>query len=139
MLDFKLLYQSIDDKNLSHELNIPTDICLSVNDKKIHCHRIVLCCRSTYFRSLLGQSWNQKYGIRSDYHLDNVDYKALKLVVEFLYTDDVNVNWKYAVDVLELADKFCIERLKFICEDAIAQAVNDDNVVELLSISYRYT
>ena len=48
-------------------------------------------------------------------------------VLEYLYTDHVNIGLADAMELFEAADLFCIPRLKTMCEKRMLQSITVDN------------
>jgi len=65
--------------------NIHTDVQFIFNDKIISAHRNILCCRSTYFRSLLLNDFIEKNQIKP-IELTDIDYETFLEILYFIYT-----------------------------------------------------
>jgi hypothetical protein len=62
-----------------------TDIQFIFNDKLISAHRNILCCRSTYFRSLLLNDFIEKTQTKP-LELTDIDYETFLEILYFIYT-----------------------------------------------------
>jgi hypothetical protein len=62
-----------------------TDVQFIFNDKIVHAHRNILCCRSTYFRSLLLTGFIEK--TQTDpIQLTDIEYETFLEMLYFIYT-----------------------------------------------------
>ncbi len=59
-------------------------------------------------------------------------------MISFIYTDKVNNLNKFAFKLLPLSVEYGLERLKSLCEIAIAYKVNEDNVIDLYQMAVKY-
>eukprot|EP01121_Diplochlamys_sp_Union-15-3_P014158 TRINITY_DN4482_c0_g1_i5.p1 TRINITY_DN4482_c0_g1~~TRINITY_DN4482_c0_g1_i5.p1 ORF type:complete len:415 (-),score=60.16 TRINITY_DN4482_c0_g1_i5:105-1349(-) len=101
--DLKKLYLSTQSE-MSHSSATPTDVTLVIDGKPLRCHKIILSTRCSYFDALFkhwqsgeSDSANTK---KSELIIQGFDYDVVNLVVEYLYTDTVQLNWNNAIDVL---------------------------------------
>jgi len=65
--------------------NINTDVQFIFNEKIINTHRNILCCRSTYFRSLLLNDFIEKSQTKP-IELTDIDYETFLEILYFIYT-----------------------------------------------------
>jgi len=56
-----------------------------------------------------------------------MNYSTFLEIIKYLYTDTANVNLETAIELFEAADKFCIERLRLICEETISNSITVQN------------
>jgi hypothetical protein len=52
-------------------------------------------------------------------------------LLEFIYTDKINLSEELALDLLELADKYSFEELKVICEKFLSANITTSNLFTL--------
>jgi len=102
------------------------------NDNVIHAHKIILCQRSIYFRSALFSGMKEsKSGVM---FIKDIDFAVLCKVIEFVYTDTVDFTAEERSDsdgILELlkaSDRFNLPRLKFLCEEHLANFLSSNLV-----------
>lgn len=91
-------------------------------DIRIPCHRAVLIARSDYFETMLDHPTVEK--MNNEVILDDIDSKLLKEVIRFIYTDQVPSIAQYSYDLLVLADRFNLPRLKMLCEDHLGSKLS---------------
>merc|ERR1739844_885387 len=77
--------------------------------------------------------------ISKEVEINDIKQKAFREFLRFLYTD---IAPKYAEDstmeLLALADKYCVDDLKKICEEAITSNLNGDNVIDALILAEKH-
>ena len=66
--------------------------------------------------------------------IPNIDPPVFLSILEFLYTDQIpsNMTTDTAVELLIMAERYLLYRLKALCEDAIRKSVDCVNVVSIL-------
>ncbi|CAF0740436.1 unnamed protein product [Rotaria sp. Silwood1] len=84
-LNYKSLSQSMMKLYKQAINSINTDVQFIFNDKIITAHRNILCCRSTYFRSLLLNDFIEKSQIKP-IELTDIDYETFSEILYFIYT-----------------------------------------------------
>lgn len=60
---------------------------------------------------------------------------VFKAFLEYLYTDSTSMNDEIAADLLILANKYIVQRLKAICEEYLARKLKVKNIVEMINLS----
>lgn len=60
------------------------------------------------------------------------------LLLEYIYTDEVNLNTTTALDLLKASDEYLIPRLKHICELFLIQHINELDIVPLINLSEKH-
>ena len=124
------------------------------NEQSLSCHKCILIARCEYFRNMFLGSWmeSSQSVIRLPCDLD-----LMQILVDYLYTDDIQMEFIHAhsntsgsiksknereVEVLFnlfiLSDQFLLERLKKVCEFKLANLVNLKNSVEIFEFSHQY-
>ena len=99
------------------------------NHVKFFAHR-VLMGRCAYFKALFANGMLERDQLTIS--LPNVDIYVFGILVEFIYTDQAVVSPAEAFPVLEAADRFGIDRLRTICEQAILASITPENACEIL-------
>mmetsp|Transcript_18781 Transcript_18781/g.71073 ORF Transcript_18781/g.71073 Transcript_18781/m.71073 type:complete len:526 (-) Transcript_18781:353-1930(-) len=84
-----------------------SDITFIVEGEPVHAHR-VLCMRCTFFRAmLLGEMLEAR---QREVHIDQVKRSTFLHLMQYLYTDTVDVALDELMDLLEAADRFGVDR-----------------------------
>jgi hypothetical protein len=124
------------------------------NDQTIMCHRCILVARSEFFRNMLLGSWieSSSFSIKLPFDAD-----LMQIIVDYLYTDDIQMDFIHSSNTISssiksrnerevevlfnlfvLSDQLLLERLKNLCEFKLANLVNLKNVVEILGFADEY-
>jgi hypothetical protein len=56
--------------------------------------------------------------------VEEVKYSTFVLLMEYLYTDDVQISVETAMELFQVADRFTIDRLKSLCEQEMLNAID---------------
>ena len=64
--------------------------------------------------------------------IHDVRLTSFLLLLEYLYTDEVDIDMDTAMDLLQVADRFGIDRLKSLCEQEMLAAINVDSASHIL-------
>ena len=121
-----------------------TDVTLVGVDGCIEVHKLILVARSVVFRDVLEAEQMHQYNNRDnnrgsdEIKIVGVCLRVLKMFVAFLYTDQVTPESdfkEYHVELLLLADKYKIPKLRLLCENSVARSLNEDNCPEIASLT----
>jgi len=113
-----------------------SDVVFIVDGKPVYAHGI-MCLRCPYFQSLLeGSSGDSP---QSTITLDNVSHATFLALLEYLYTDDVEISLDIAIDLFAAADLFGIERLTKLCEKRILAVINVDSAATILQAANKHS
>ena len=115
-----------------------SDITIKCQGKEFYCSKAVLGARSEVFKTMfLTDMKESRTGI---IEIEDVSPEALKEVLIFLYTD---MTYQYkentAIEVLEVADLYRLNRLKRMCEEAMMANLSKENVPKLWSVAKKYS
>ncbi|XP_065202994.1 RCC1 and BTB domain-containing protein 1-like [Planococcus citri] len=115
-------------ENIRHsfEDEITSDLTVLVEGKEIKVHKAVLRIRSNYFRSMLKEGWKENE--EKILEIKESTYVAYKALLEYFYTDSLNVPFCFAFELFDLARVYCEEELEEMCEKVIRNNINVDNV-----------
>merc|ERR1719333_1454780 len=64
--------------------------------------------------------------------ISSVSYRVFLGVLEYLYTDEIEIGLDIAMDLFVAADQFGVERLKRLCEKKILVSINIDSAATIL-------
>ena len=74
-------------------------------------------------------------GISNRVQILDVDYEVMREVLRFIYTGKSNSIDKMADLLLAAADKYALERLKALCEEALCNNLDIENVADTLILA----
>jgi hypothetical protein len=106
-----------------------SDVTFVVESKPVYAHKL-LCMRCSYFRAMF--EGHMREAQQKTITINNVSYRVFLVLLEYLYTDEVEISLDIAMDLFVAADQFGIERLKRLCEKKILVSINIDSVATIL-------
>ncbi|XP_064488562.1 speckle-type POZ protein-like [Ornithodoros turicata] len=111
--------------------NESSDVVLVAHGgKKIRAHKLVLAMRSPVFRAMFANDMKEKR--ESEVNLKDTDAALVEEMLTFMYTDSAPNIKSMAADLILLADKYDLERLKFMCERELSLNFSVGTVVDVL-------
>lgn len=113
------------------------DVRFSVEERLIHVHRAVLKIRCEHFRTMFQSEWleTEKDTIEIPYFT----YPVYRAFLGYLYTDRVvDLTPEDAIGLLDLANAYCEQQLKCICESILSRSVAVDNAAMLYAAAIKY-
>ncbi len=97
---------------------------------KLHAHKIILSSRCEYFRGLF--DLGMKESKQDTMHISEWSMESFRVMLEFLYSDQLSsVTGENALEVLQLATTYLIQRLIDKCEEFIVENMTLDTLVDL--------
>jgi N-acetylneuraminic acid mutarotase len=107
-----------------------SDVAFSVDGQVIKGHRVILA-RCEFFSALFQTSMSEKS--KEIIPIHDVSIDVFKTIVAYLYTDEVDESKTLAdpLAVFTAADRFGIDRLKRICEQAVLSSICIDNACSI--------
>ena len=113
-----------------------SDIVIQSKEKKFHCHRTILCARSSVLRRLLDTDMKEtRSGVIA---VDDIDVDALEAMIEYIYTDEITKEFEDTASLVYAADKYDLKGLLEICFGKFKAGLDDDQLVEILILSDRH-
>lgn len=64
--------------------------------------------------------------------IPDVKHSTFLLLLEYLYTDAVNITVETAMELFQVADRFAIDRLKELCEQKMLSTIEVDTAGHIL-------
>ena len=110
--------------------DIFSDIVFQIEGKKIFAHKAILFAQCEHFRAMFGNG--MKESNQTIFEIQDWSYNAFLHMIEYLYTGSIKDFKAVAIEVLGLADAYCIENLKALCENSLIHNVDNDNVAGYL-------
>jgi len=109
---------------------------LEPEHKTVAAHKLILS-RCSYFSTMFQKSpLHEKMNkAGAQLKLEKVRYDVLMEVLAYLYTDECQITLNNVMELFELADLWGVERLKFMCEQAIINNIDTDNAAAILHAS----
>jgi leucine-zipper-like transcriptional regulator 1 len=105
-----------------------SDVTFVVEGRSVYAHKLMLM-RCSYFEALfLGQ---MREAQMSTIPIDEVRYEIFLSILEYLYTDELDFSFHNAMELFEAADRFCIHRLKSMCEKRMLECITVEKAAEI--------
>merc|ERR1712226_992533 len=80
-----------------------------------------------------------KESTMSTIKIEQVRHQIFLAVLEYLYTDDLKIPLRIAMDLFEAADLFCIPRLKTMCEKRMLQSISVETAASIFHAADMYS
>lgn len=109
------------------------DVTFVLGEKKFHAHKAILAARSPVFAAMFESNMQEKQS--NVVSVVDIDDKVMADILQFIYTGRIDNLRKTASNILPAADKYALEGLKDICEDAISKSLSVDNAAEILTLA----
>ncbi len=112
------------------------DTTVMANDgKKFHCHRDVLSRRSEVFKLMFNCPMKE-----SKENLVEIDYDGniVAQLLVFVYIDDVGEIGPFADRLYVAAHHYQLDRLKILCESAMAASLSADSFLQIYRLATFY-
>jgi len=105
-----------------------SDITLMVEGIPVRAHKLMLM-RCPYFKAML--LGNMSESTQSVVHLEIVRHRIFLVVLEYLYTDEVDIPLDIAMELFVAADLFAIPRLQSMCERRLLESMTVENAATI--------
>merc|ERR1719273_1754803 len=110
------------------------DNVLSCGGREFQCHKAILAARSQVFQAMFSHDMEEKKNCRVE--VKDVEPEVMAELLRFIYTGKTAANLEsMAADLLAAADKYALERLKVMCEEALCNGLTVENVCDVLKIA----
>lgn len=110
-----------------------SDVTLTCGNREFKMHKSILSARSAVFSAMFESQMLE--GISNKVQIEDVDPDVMKEVLRFIYTGKSNSIDKMADLLLAAADKYALERLKALCEEALCNNLDIENVADTLILA----
>ncbi|TVU30638.1 hypothetical protein EJB05_22269, partial [Eragrostis curvula] len=115
------------------------DVAFEVGDETLKAHRWLLAARSPVFSAELFGAMMES-GSGAVVRVDDMEADVFKALLHFVYTDDLPAmkgeeEFVMSQHLLVAADRYDLERLKFICADNLCKHIEVGNVAAVLELA----
>lgn len=107
-----------------------SDVTLVAEGQAFPAHKAVLASRSPVFAAMF--EYDMLENSENVVEIADVEPEALRELLRFVYSERVEGLDHMALDLFEAADKYALEELKLMCEDALYFGLSVENAVEVL-------
>ncbi|XP_036284546.1 speckle-type POZ protein-like [Pipistrellus kuhlii] len=114
-----------------------TDCCFCVAGQEFQAHKAILAARSPVFRAMFGHAMQES--ITNQVEIIDMEPGVFKEMMCFIYTGKAPNLDKMADGLLAAADKYALERLKVMCEEALSSQLSVESAAEMLTLADLYS
>jgi speckle-type POZ protein len=119
-----------------------TDVMFEVDGESFGAHRSILSARSPVFKAELFSP--MKEGTATCVWIQDMEPRVFKALLHFVYNDvlpeiDECEMMVMAQRLLVAADRYCLERLKLICEEKLCGYIDTSSVGTILALAERHS
>jgi len=110
-------------------------------EEELFAHKAILSARSEYFRAMFkkgGMSESSLSSIKVPDHSSS----AFRRMLEYIYSNKVKdleaCELTDVVNLLVLANEYCLDRLQYLCEVAASACLDNENIARITLLSMNY-
>lgn len=118
------------------ETELLTDIILETENKKFKAHKVILSAASDYFRAMFTDPMLESKS--NEISLSLLTAEALEVILDYIYTSEIDLCIENAFDVLQAASYLQIQPAIIYCEFFIKTSIDNDNVIDVVHIAEMY-
>uniref|UniRef100_A0A0K0FGF2 Speckle-type POZ protein (inferred by orthology to a human protein) n=1 Tax=Strongyloides venezuelensis TaxID=75913 RepID=A0A0K0FGF2_STRVS len=114
-----------------------SDCVIKVGDSKISVHKFILVSRSEVFNSILtDKQYESNLNI---IEINGFRLEIVKEMITYLYTGKSPNIYKMAIEMLQIGEKYKLQRLKLIAEESLIHSLYIGNACDYLLFSELYS
>lgn len=102
------------------------DCILKIGEKSIPCHRLILSACSPYFRELYFSEEEQESD-EKEVVLENLDPNVMEIIVNYMYSAEIDINDNNVQDILVVANRFQIPSVFTVCINFLQKQLSQGN------------
>lgn len=128
--DLKLFQSTLLQDGLKELLreNKFVDCVLKVGDRSIPCHRLIMAACSPYFRELyFSEDGSERKDSSKEVVLEDVDPTIMDMVVNYLYSAEIEITDENVQDVFAVANRFQIPSVFTVCVNYLQNKLSTGN------------
>ncbi|XP_016107797.1 kelch-like protein 41a [Sinocyclocheilus grahami] len=108
------------------------DCILKVGDRSLPCHRLIMAACSPYFRELyFTEDGVEKKDSTKEVVLENVDPTIMDMIVNYLYSADIEITDENVQDVFAVANRFQIPSVFTVCVNYLQNKLSLGNCLAI--------
>ncbi|XP_042351181.1 kelch-like protein 41a [Plectropomus leopardus] len=106
------------------------DCVLKVGDRSIPCHQLILAACSPYFRELYFSADGKEKG-QMEVVLENLDPNVMEVIVNYMYSAEIDINDNNVQDILAAANRFQIPSVFTVCVNYLQKQLSKKNCLAI--------
>ncbi|XP_030642900.1 kelch-like protein 41a [Chanos chanos] len=103
------------------------DCTLKVGDRSLPCHRLIMAACSPYFRELYFSEDGTEINVNKEVVLENVDPVVMDMIVNYLYSAEIDITDENVQDILAVANRFQIPSVFTVCVNYLQKKLSMGN------------
>jgi len=111
-----------------------SDVTICVGGTELHAHKAILATRSVVFAAMFQRGMEERK-LNRVVITDVEDHEVLKETLRFIYTGKSPNLGNMADELLAEADKYALEKLKVMCEEALCAKLSVENAAKTLILA----
>ena len=127
------LQQYANNKRIADQFN---DVTVVAGSESIPANRMVLSCYSKFFESMFLSPMKERY--QNEVEIQNFDGKAVRALIDFMYSGKIVINNENVVNLLAVADFLQMEDVKLFCFEFLDDNLSIDDCLEMVNLSIQY-
>ncbi|XP_031564705.1 RCC1 and BTB domain-containing protein 1-like [Actinia tenebrosa] len=113
-----------------------SDLTFMIEGKPVYVHKAVLKIRCEHFRTMFQSHWGEDE--KDVIEITQFSFVVYEAFLKYLYTDKVELIPEDAIGLLDLANSYCEDQLKKLCERIIKEGITVDNAAMLMAAAIKY-
>uniref|UniRef100_A0A0N5CBT9 Speckle-type POZ protein n=1 Tax=Strongyloides papillosus TaxID=174720 RepID=A0A0N5CBT9_STREA len=114
-----------------------TDCSIKAEDTEIKVHKVILCARSSVFSDIFKNTLEKLQ--TNVIEIEGFSVEVVREMLKYIYKDEVSNIQSMAADVLAIADKFKLDRLKVIASKYLCGDLTIENACERFILSEKFS
>lgn len=110
------------------------DCVLKIGDRSIPCHRLILAACSPYFRELFFSEDGTETEKR-EVVLENLDPGVMEVIVNYMYSAEIDINDNNVQDILAVANRFQIPSVFTVCVNYLQKKLSKKNCLAIYRLA----
>ncbi|ELU07971.1 hypothetical protein CAPTEDRAFT_53735, partial [Capitella teleta] len=113
-----------------------TDVTLVFGDRRLPCHKVILAGMCEYFHRMFLTDMMECYS--KEIVMKDINASTGVLLVDYFYTQKIDITTNNAQDLLEASDMLLIDTLKHNVEEFLCNQADKSNCISLLNLAQFY-
>ncbi|TKS66211.1 Kelch-like protein 41b [Collichthys lucidus] len=108
------------------------DCTLKVGDRSFPCHRLIMAACSPYFREIFFTEDGKEVENTKEVVLDDVNPSILDMIVQYLYSAEIDLTDDNVQDIIAVANRFQIPSVFTVCVNYLQKKLSMSNCMAIL-------
>lgn len=101
-------------------------------DEAIKAHKFILASRSPVFEAMFFGAMKET---NDEIKLDDITAETFQLFLRYLYTDDVDLNYKTSMELVQVAHKYRVSKCVKFCTDFLKENITHKKACAILQLA----